>query len=455
MAVQSDQYGNPLSSRSAVACGHYRSGLDHLLAATVGMEPAFARAVAADEGFALAHLGLARSRRILGQGGDVAGPLRRAREAVESATAQERSLVHCLGLLLEGESTPAWKAIRSHLARYPRDALALQPTTGVFGLIGFSGRSDREREHLHWCEAMAGHFADDWWFLAQLGFARVESGDAETGLADIERSLALNPDNANAAHYLGHALYELGRHRQVDTRLTEWLAGYDPDGPMNCHLHWHLALTALYNGNPDRARRIWREHVTPAHAVGPPINVLTDGVSLLLRTGIAGHAVKPADWEELANYARAHFPDAGVSFADLHAAIAFAMVRDRDALCAMKALEAGPAADLVSAMAGAFEAYAAGDWLGVVEELTPLMADHARLGGSRAQRDLVEQILVAALARTGRDDVAARQLASRRPGVMTPYCIAGVTPTPGSATGAPVESGGPAVHPPAIPGKTV
>ena len=88
--MHTDRYGNPLSSQSAAAREAYVAGLDRLLEATAGMEEAFRQAVAADEDFALAHLGLARARKMLGQGGDVAGPLARARALADGSSLQER-----------------------------------------------------------------------------------------------------------------------------------------------------------------------------------------------------------------------------------------------------------------------------------------------------------------------------------------------------------------------------
>ena len=43
------------------------------------------------------------------------------------------------------------------------------------------------------------------------------------------------------------------------------------------------------------------------------------------------------------------------------------------------------------------------------------LADHARLGGSRAQRDLLEFALLSALLKLGNSDEARRMLAMRRP----------------------------------------
>ena len=63
----------------------------------------------------------------------------------------------------------------------------------------------------------------------------------------------------------------------------------------------------------------------------------------------------------------------------------------------------------------AFQAYQAKDWPRAEAHLSAAMRDHARLGGSRAQRDLVEFAWVSVLMRQGRGDEARRMLAIRRP----------------------------------------
>ena len=75
----------------------------------------------------------------------------------------------------------------------------------------------------------------------------------------------------------------------------------------------------------------------------------------------------------------------------------------------------GPAEDLVRALAEAFQAFAKQDWQLTTEHLTKAISDHARIGGSRAQRDLIELAMAAALARRGRAEEAKRLLMSRRP----------------------------------------
>ncbi len=415
--MESDRYGNPLGSASADARLAYQAGLDQLLASADGAEESFARAVSADEGFALAHLALARSRRIMGQGGDIATPLSRARRLARNCSSQERSQIHCLGLLLEGDSQAAWRAIKEHVKAYPRDALVVQPTTGVFGLIGFSGRPGREAEHLAWCDALSPHYPDDWWFLGQHGFARVEAGRLEPGGKDIERSLAIHPGSATGAHYHAHLLYESGRHREGFEYLATWIGDCDTPGPLHCHLCWHMALWALQLGWPDRMWDIWQTEIAPEHAIGPPINVLTDGVSLLFRAEIAGISVQRDLWDGLAEYAQTHFPTSGISFVDAHAVLAHARAGDGEMVASITGSTAGTAAGHVGTLARAFEAMNAGDWPAATAELTEILPDHERLGGSRAQRDLIEFFLALTLVRQGRADEAGKMLLTRRPQV--------------------------------------
>ncbi len=50
----------------------------------------------------------------------------------------------------------------AHSVEYPRDACVVQPCLGVFGLIGFRGKPEREAEHLAFVERLAPHYGDDW-----------------------------------------------------------------------------------------------------------------------------------------------------------------------------------------------------------------------------------------------------------------------------------------------------
>ena len=61
-------------------------------------------------------------------------------------------------------------------------------------------------------------------------------------------------------------------------------------------------------------------------------------------------------------------------------------------------------------------AFARGDYKGAIDLLSPLLAEAERIGGSRAQEDLVEFTVFRACIEEGRRDELQRLLAARRAG---------------------------------------
>lgn len=410
-----DRYDNPLATSSEAARDAYVAGIDCLLSANAGTEAHLRRAIAADDGFALAHIALARTLQVHGRGGEVKAPLARARELAGATSAREQSHIGIFGKILEGQGPAALAGIRAHVGRWPRDAVALAPATSVFGLIGFSGLAGREQDQLAFLKPLAGAYGDDWWFLSQLAFAEVEVGATAAATARIERAMALAPRNAHGAHIRAHVHYEMGEREAGLAYLTAWARDYPREGQIHCHVSWHLALWSLETGRLADAWRIYAESMAPDAAWGPQINVLTDCAAFLQRAALAGEPVEPRHWRDLSAYAARWFPKPGIQFVDMHAAVAHAMAGDGDALAAIVSGARGPAADVVAPCAEGFGAFARGDWARAIAKLEPLLASHERFGGSRAQRDLIEYTLASALVRAGRADEAARLLATRRP----------------------------------------
>lgn len=160
---------------------------------------------------------------------------------------------------------------------------------------------------------------------------------------------------------------------------------------------------------------IGRGGSSPGGTWGPQLNVLTDCASFLARAEMAGEKVDPELWRTISRYAAQWFPHSGIVFADLHSALAFAMAGDSDALRPLIDSPKGPAADLLAPIARGFDAFAGQNWVEVVRELQPVLATHERVGGSRAQRDLLEYAVTSALLRSGQAAEAHRLISARRP----------------------------------------
>jgi hypothetical protein len=158
-----------------------------------------------------------------------------------------------------------------------------------------------------------------------------------------------------------------------------------------------------------------------------PINVLTDAASLLFRAELAGVEVSQDRWHEISAYARRFFPKTGIGFIDIHAALAHAMAGDGDALMQVISAPNPSTGDVVTPLAEAFRALAQQKWAEATSLLIGAMGDHARLGGSRAQRDLLEFALLAALLKQGKDEEAKHLLALRRPALVGTQAVHGLS----------------------------
>jgi tetratricopeptide (TPR) repeat protein len=426
-AMLTDRYQLPLTTSSEAARDAYVAGVDCLLSAAHGDIAHLGRAIQADPDFALAHIALARARFLMA---DVAGARQsaaRARELAAKAMPREQSHVDALALAIEGKPIESFAATRAHLEQHPRDAMVAAPATGVFGLIGFSGRQGREPEQVEFLDALRPHLADDWWFQGVYAFALEEYGRLDEAFALIESSMAQNPKNAHGAHIKAHVLYEMGEDRTALDYLDSWLPTYPREGLMHCHISWHVALFALMLGDTERAWKVYQAQVHPGGAWGPALNVATDAPAFLWRAELAGHARRPELWDEVHAYGRKSFPKPGIAFVDVHRALASVAAGDRDGIATFVAeLEQraasgrSPAGDVVPRLAHGLAAFADSDWTKAITVLESALAATVRIGGSRAQRDLIQNTLLAAYLKAGRDDDARKMVAAyadRRPSV--------------------------------------
>ncbi|MGE8942366.1 tetratricopeptide repeat protein [Leptospira interrogans] len=406
-----DAYDLPVSTNDTAACDAYSEAVRRLLGGQPGIGEALDRAVAADPTFALPHITRARMEQTLGRGVDARQSAQRAVDLASVATPRERGHVRALERVVVGDRQGALAAIEAHLADYPRDVMVLAPTAGVFGLFGFSGQSGREQAVLDFLSRYRSALDDDWWFLASLAFAQVERGQIDAARANVERALELNPYNANGAHIRAHVHYEAGEAAPGLAWLREWFANYDRAGYMHCHLGWHIALWHLELGDEAAAWKAYESLVQPLSpdgigAWGPPLNVLTDAASFMFRAELVGGKRDVKRWTQLADFASTSYPKPGLAFADVHIALCHAMAGNDDAVNALIENAAGPAGDLVAALGRGFSAFGRGDWNSAVDALIPIVATHERIGGSRAQRDLIDDTLRLAGLRASRADVA-------------------------------------------------
>ena len=418
-----DRYDLPVSTASAAARDAYVEGYDLALTLYPGAVEAFDRALATDPGLALAHAGKAQILMREGKAAAARTALAAAKDIAASVSARETGHIRFFDLAFSGQTDAAIDALYAHLAEWPRDALMIATAANPNGVISGSGRLGQKQRIAALLDSLAPHYGDDYWFLSYHAIALSEDGRLAAARPKIERSVALNPNNAHAAHGVAHVSYESGDPDSGREFLSSWLATYPRDGAFYGHLSWHLALFELGAGNWTAAQQRYRDAIALDRHSGGPQQKMTDGTAFLWRSELAGHPRDAAAWRALYDFGANALPRPGAALADLHVILTHAVMRDDAALDArtrqMEELAREGrylSGSYLPELSRGFVAFERGDYPAAIAALAPLARQNERIGGSRAQHDLIEFTLLRAYLNADRLEEARQVLITRRPG---------------------------------------
>ena len=425
--MTTDRYGLTLSTASEAAREAYVQGYDLALTLYPGAMEAFDRALAADPGFGMAHAGKAGVLMRQGEAAAARAQLDTAQAFAAGISAREASHIAFTGLLFSGQVEAALKAQDEHLATWPRDAILLAAVGNPNGLIGVSGRIGQKHQIAMLMDRLAPHYGEDFWFLSYHAMALSEDGRHADARPLIERAVVLNPRNAHGAHGYAHVCYESGDLASARAYLAAWLPDYPHDGFFHGHLSWHAALCEILAGEWDNALRLYRDGIALERHSGGPQNKMQDTTAFLWRSELAGYPRDAAGWRGVYELARDKLPRPGSGLADLHVILAQAVAGDDTGLearagqmLAMANEGRYPSGDYLPTLTRGFRAFALGDFAAAIDALAPLMGQNERIGGSRAQHDLIEFTLLKAYIEVGRPEAARGLLRARRQGAAPP-----------------------------------
>jgi hypothetical protein len=241
-------------------------------------------------------------------------------------------------------------------------------------------------------------------------FALEECGDYPRAEEMARRALELEPLDLRAHHTVAHVMEMQGRFdegvRWMGAR-SRWWSGA---GPGSTHLWWHLALYHLELGQPGHALLIHDRRLQ-----GEGLSELIDASALLWRLHLQGHEVR-SPFKKLAARWSPYAEDAHCAFNDLHAMMAFVGAGRWD--CAQRLLAAqerrirrlwGCNHDMTRLVGlpacRALAAYGRGDFAGAERLLRALPPVAHRIGGSHAQRDVLQLTRFAALRNRGQSPI--------------------------------------------------
>ncbi len=436
-----DGHGLTLTTTRKKAVVALEAATASLLGHRADMGGHLATALIADSGLVVAHVLAGFGARIQARAAlDMTATrhLAAARAAllVRGGTARERMLVAALAAWHEHADMPGAAAHLRHIVQTnPHDLLAIKLEHALRFMLGDAAGMRHALEEVApaWTRDMAGHG----FLLGLRAFAMEETGEAALAEHLGRAALAAEPNDLWAGHAVAHVLETDGRAREG----LEWIDAMDAPiaagGAFGRHLMWHAALFHLHLGQCDGALALLDSHID----AGPAWDVrdFANTASLLWRLEAQGLKVGPARWDALAAVAESRLADGGMAFFDLHEVLALGSAGRRDSQraklrsMAERSTEVGEPqaevlADCALPVAEALAMAQAGAPGAAADILLSLRSGLRALGGSNAQRDLFERILIQCCLDAGREGLAAALLeeraARRTPGAWEARCAA-------------------------------
>jgi tetratricopeptide (TPR) repeat protein len=351
------------------------------------------------------------------------GFIARAEQGFDNANPRERLFYDFARAWVSGDLTEALRRSDALIDAFPRDLTAIKLRQYIdFNLGHFS--------ELLRTGLIAQKAAPDIAYvhgMVAFGYEQCHLlGEAEDA---ARHALSLKAREPWAQHALAHVMLTEGRIDEgvefLESVAHHWQG---LNSFMYTHLWWHMALFRLSQGRGDEALEIYDDHAWNADKTYSQDQV--GAVSLLARLELAGLEVG-GRWEDLAGYLKVRAHDVIEPFLSLQYLYGLARAGRSEAQTLLDAIAhkaevaVGPGQsawhDCAWPLARGIIALLSGNPAEAIHALRRGMPYLASIGGSHAQRDLFEQILLKGLIDTGHDLEVQQILEARR--AYDPYGV--------------------------------
>lgn len=326
----------------------------------------------------------------------------------------EREGAHLTALshAVNGRRASAVAVLDRHLMGYPFDLVAHMAALQMDGHLGrFHLARDRSARAIpRWSKAQPNYGI----LLAFYSFGQEEAGDYVRAESTAREAAELEPYGYWPHHCVSHVMEMTGRPQDG----LRWMAEREPlwssqDNINRVHIWWHKALFHVELGQYDEALALY-----DGPLLGAMRNAsmsICNASALLWRLDTLGCDAGErwqrlvAIWEGHADGRLAVFPDIHAAMAELRADKHEAFER-RLATMRVTATDGTELAaiyrDIGLPVVQALAAFQRGDYAQAVEHLLPARFELWKMGGSYAQRDVIDWTLAEAAARAGLRDIA-------------------------------------------------
>ena len=415
-----DSRGLPVSTQSAAALERYEQAALQTHGYFGNPLETIDAALVEDPDFAMAHA----LRANLAVMSSEQGALPLIQSSVEAfdrigtrANARERAHIAAAVAWMKGDFDRAMQFYGSIAVEYPHDLLALQTAHVIDFFLGDSLMlRDRPAQVMTQWNPQVPGFG---YLLGMYAFGLEEMANYSRAEDVGRRALDINARDPWAVHAVEHVFEMQGRvHDGV-----EWLQATSPNWSESAfafHNWWHLALHHLELDEFEAALDLYDRVIHPKASV--VALELVDASQFLWRVSLRGHDVG-ARWQELADCWAQPAERGYYVFNDAHALMAYAYAGRDDQVRGILATLAQRAddpdtngkntRDVGLPLARAIVAFAQGRHADAAGLLMPVRSRANRLGGSHAQRDIVQLTCLEAALRSGNGRLA-RAFASER-----------------------------------------
>ncbi len=347
--------------------------------------------------------------------------LEKAEASIESRGGSERERRHARALRAwcdgdERLATAVWEELLLH---DPLDLMALKLAHYTHFYFGDSRnmRDSVARTSWAWTPDTPGYG----FVQGMYAFGLEEAGNYADAEAAGRRAVEINPADVWAAHAVAHVMEMQGRHREGIAWIDGLADNWNDVHNFVFHVWWHKCLYHLELGQYDAVLALYDNKVR-AESTDDLLDI-SNGAAMLWRLEDAGIDVGDR-WTELADRAATHVDDHLLFFADAHYFLALAAAgRDDEAAAMLASLKAAAdqagtdqeqvIADVGVPLCEGIAALRRADYGRACDLLLPLRYRLDPVGGSHAQRDLFQQMLIQAALRGGRLELARTLLAER------------------------------------------
>ena len=323
-----------------------------------------------------------------------------------SLSEREASHVSALEKMLAGQWTQAAIALDLHNANYPHDLVALQ-CGHLWDFYRASSRGLRDRIARvlpKWSSDMPGYSI----LLGLHAFGLEETGDYGRAEDAGRQAVEMQPLDCWAHHAVAHVMEMQGRAEDG----IGWMIAREPhwsgdDNFFKVHNWWHRSLYHLELGQVDDVFALYDGPIRKEHS--PVALDMVDASALLWRLQMCGHDVGER-WQELASAWDEHADGASYPFNDWHAVMAYLGAGRHEQVeritTGFRANAGTVETDdwgrkIALPLVAGFAAFWRGDYETAASQLYGARHIANALGGSHAQRDIIDWTLTEATARGG------------------------------------------------------